>query len=184
MHLAIRAMWVLGILLVVLGVCGMGGSLMLVTRGGAPGGMLVFQFLGAMFYWVPGIAYIACAIYLKRRRFWAVIAGLVVASVQFLFLLTGFVGLLVVYLLPHSDLPRAFAVVIGVLALFALALAQLVYYLARSFQAIQEPPYGREEHGFEPIVVGPAVLEPAPRNLPIEAGVSPAGDSDASSPPR
>jgi hypothetical protein len=171
MHLAIRSMWVLGSLLLLLGLCGTGGSLMVMTRGGgAPLSFVIGQIVAAMFYWVPGVAYGVFAIYLKQRRFWAVIGGIIVASLQGLFLLMGFIVLVVFYFAPHSDLPRPFSIVLGVMALFLAALAQLVYHLARSFQALKEPPYGREERGFEPIGVRSVVVEPAPGNVPIERG--------------
>ena len=44
--------------------------------------------------------------------------------------------------------------------LILLALGQLVYHLARSFEGIKHPPYGQEFRGFEPLpvaqVMGPA----------------------------
>jgi hypothetical protein len=184
MHLAVRSMWLLGGLLVALGMCGTGGGLFLARRGGLPRGMAVMQMIGALFYLVPGVLYIVFAIYVKQRQFWAVIAGLVLAAAQFLFLLVGFVATLVMYFLPDSDLPRPFLVVIGVMGLFTLALAQLVYHLARSFQAIQLPPYGKDERGFEPVGVHPVLVQPVPENQPIVTGTTRPGDSDAASPPR
>ena len=183
MHLAIRSMWILGGLLVALGICGTGGGLLVAQRGGLPPGMAVMQMIGALFYLVPGVLYIVFALYLKQRQFWAVIAGLVLASGQLLFVLFGFVASLVMYFVPNSGLPPPFLIAIGVMGLFALALAQLVYHLARSFQAIREPPYGKEERGFEPVGVHPAWVQPAPGNQPIVTGTTRPGDSDAAPPP-
>lgn len=184
MHLAIRSMWVLGSLLLLIGLCGIGGSLFsLAGRSPVPPGVGVMQLVGSTIYWAPGVLYVVFAVYLKRRQLWAVVGGLILASIQFLFLLTGLVVMIAIYFSPDSSLPPPFLIAVGVMALFVLALAQLVYYLARSFQAIREPPYGREEHGFEPVMAVSAFDQPAAGNLPIQPGAT-AGDSDATSPPR
>ena len=184
MHLAIRSMWVLGGLLLLVGLCGLGMSFFsLAGSGPMPPRIGFLQLIGSAFYWVPGVLYIVFAVYIKRRQFWAVVGGLVLACVQLLFFLMGLAVMLVFYFAPHSDLPLPFLIVIGLIALVAGALAQLAYHLARSFQAIREPPYGPDEHGFEPVMAVPAFGQPAPANLPIEPGVT-AGDSDATSPPR
>ena len=56
-------------------------------------------------------------------------------------------------------------VTVAVLALLVAALAQLIFHLAKSFEAIRHPPYGREVRGFEPLPVMPAqpiVIGPGP----------------------
>ena len=184
MHLAVRSMWVFGSVLLLVGLCGIGGSLFSLAGGATvPPHIGLLQLLGATFYWLPGVLFIVFAVYLQRRQFWAVVGGMVVACVELLLLLMGLAVLLVFHFAPHSDLPRAFLIVIGVMAVAAAALAQLVYHLARSFQAIREPPYGKEQHGFEPVMAVRVSGQPAPANLPIEPGVI-AANTDATSPPR
>jgi hypothetical protein len=99
-----------------------------------------------------------------------------------MFVLVGVVAMLVFSFAPNSDMPTPFLIGVGVMAVVVLALAQLVYHLARSFQAIREPPYGRDERGFEPVMATPAMNQPAASNQPIEPGASGA-PSDATSPP-
>jgi hypothetical protein len=156
-------MWVLGVLLVLFSMCAIGSSVFLlrtVRRGGAGGGVsypAFFQLIGSLVYLVPGLLYIVFAIFAKQRQLWAVIAALVLASIQCLFVLATLVTFTFVVLAPNSGAPTAVFIPLALLAFVAVALAQLIYHLAKSFEAIRHPPFGREEHGFEPLGVRPAV---------------------------
>jgi hypothetical protein len=124
--------------------------------------------LGALFYVAPGAAYLVLMIYLKRRRFWAVVATIVVAAVQCLFMLMGMVfGLIFA---ARGNAPAVTYVVAAFLAFVCLALAQLIYHLALSFDAIKHLPLD-EQRGFEPLMVTPVVESrlPTPPTSPSTA---------------
>jgi len=156
LHLAIRSTRVLAILFLLFGTCAFIPMLM---QGGMPrrGGL----FLGVsdlLFYIGPGAAYLVFSLFLRQRQFWAVVAALVLASIQ-LILTLFFAGALLIATLrqPNSSISLIAG---GMVALVILALGQLIYHLALSFEAIK---YGsvEQQHGFEPLMVQPVDL-PAP----------------------
>jgi hypothetical protein len=113
-----------------------------------------------VFYMGPGVVYLLCSIYLKRRQFWAVLVSLVLASIQLLLALTGMVFLFVA--LNQMSRIGNFTFLLWAIipiALIILALAQLIYHLILSFEAIKYIPI-EEQRGFEPI------LPSSPSQLP------------------
>ena len=160
LHLAIRSTRLLGGLFVVIGLLALGLPMLYMFRGGGAGPMAITLAVGAMAYLVPGIAYILCAIYLRRRQLWAVIVGIVLASIQLLLVLFGLVGIAVGLANAGSVVPVFLFVYLGLIVLVGVALAQLIYHLARSFEAIKHPPFGEEIRGFEPLPVAPLPMPP------------------------
>jgi hypothetical protein len=157
LHLAIRSCRLLGILLIVLSLCGSIG-MMVGRRGGATGASVAWVQFGALLvYLVPGLVYLVCAIYLKQRKFWAVVVALVMASLHLLMGMAVMVALSVVVVMDKNmDVPARISAVVGLIVI--LAFGQLVYHLARSFEAIKHAPI-EEQRGFEPLSVQP--LPPA-----------------------
>jgi len=157
LHLAIRSTRMLAIIFLLIGTL---VSFLLLMQGGVPrrGGML---FTGAFlfFYVGPGAVYLVTAIYLKRRQFWAVVVGLVLASVQSLFVLFAIAGIFITVVRQSGASIAIFPV--AVLIFILLALAQLIYHLALSFDAIKYAPV-EEQHGFEPLMAQPVEPPKAP----------------------
>jgi hypothetical protein len=163
--MAVRSTRLLGAFFIAFGVCGM---VPFATGGLSPrnaSGVLIIT--GTMFYFVPGLLYVVFSIYLARRQFWAVIGALVLASVQLLFVLISLLGLAALMPGPHAGVEPIMLIPICLILLVAAAIGQLVYHLARSFEAIKYPPYGQEFHGFEPIMgAAQRVVPPAPPAAP------------------
>ena len=161
LHLAIRSTRVLGALFVLLGLAVLAVPALYALRGGgSAGGGVILMGVASLLYLVPGVLYVLCAIYLRRRQLWAVIVALVLASVQLLFLAIGLLGV-VIGIANSRGAATSFALVyLGLIGLVAAALAQLIYHLARSFEAIKHPPFGAEVRGFEPLPVAPLPLPP------------------------
>ena len=158
---------------VLFGLCGT-GTIWFSASPGAARGVAFSQLAGLLFYFGPGLLYIVCAIYLKQRQVWALTAAIVVASLHLLFLLIGIVSF--VLLARRTSMPIVpLALIGGIMAVICLALAQLVFQLARSFAAMRLPPYGQEDRGFEPVAVRPVVpASDAPgAQLPPEEPASP-----------
>jgi hypothetical protein len=150
LHLAVRSTRLLGIVFLCFGMIVMLPSLLLLRRGmGMP--LMIVQFISAMLYIGPGVLYLVCAIFLKQRQFWAVVVGIVLASIHLLFLLLGAAFYIAVVLSEQFN-AWMLAPMVMLLA-FILALGRLIYHLARSFEAIKYPP--DEQRGFEPLMVEP-----------------------------
>lgn len=159
LHFAIRSTRVLCALFLLTGSCGM----MRLLRGGNPlsdlGGAVAAT-AGTLFYLGPGALYLVFSIYLARRQFWAVVGAIVLASVQLLVVIASG-GIALIFLLnPHVGLEPVMAIPTLLILFVALALAQLIYHLSKSFEAIKHPPYGQEFHGFEPIIGNATVAPP------------------------
>ena len=128
---------------------------MLGRSGGQSIAFVALIVAGSMFYFLPGVAYIVFAVYLRQHRFWALIAALVLSVGEALFFLVGTVVL--VWAFFNDGYPWGVLIPVALLCVVLLALLLLVYFLARSFAAIRLPPFGREERGFEPLGVRPVV---------------------------
>jgi hypothetical protein len=140
--------------------------LVLIVRGFAPMRNGIILTAGLFFLYIgPGVIYLVTAIYLKRRRFWAVIVGLVLASVHLLFVLIVIAGLLI----TMSRHPAASVALIPMILMIfvGLALAQLIYHLSLSFEAIKYAPV-EDQHGFEPLMGQAVEPPPAPRANPTD----------------
>ncbi|HWE03278.1 MAG TPA: hypothetical protein VG326_12790 [Tepidisphaeraceae bacterium] len=159
LHLAIRSTRLLGIILVSFGLLALAPILMMARRrlGGVMISFLSIYFLAAIVYLVPGAAYLVIAYFLKRRRYWAIVTGLILASIQLVLALCVAASFVVMWLgqgLGQGLSPPAY---IGgaVVALIILALTQLIYHLIKSFGSIKHVSI-EEQRGFEPLIVSPA----------------------------
>ncbi|HWP39779.1 MAG TPA: hypothetical protein VNL70_02550 [Tepidisphaeraceae bacterium] len=152
LHLAVRSMRLLGIVLLILGSFSLMPVVAAIRRGPDP--RFAFAVVTVlMVYVVPGVLYLLGSVFLSRRRPWAIVVGLVLASVQLIFCLLGLIILLAVWT-GQSD--ESFGIVVAGAAtvLLSAAFAQLIYHLAKSFEAIRHPPI-EELHAFQPLMVEP-----------------------------
>jgi hypothetical protein len=164
LRLAVRSTRILGILFVAIGLLGMlpifflrGG------RGAGAGGglslalMSVVAMTTILIYVAPGALYLVCAVFIGRRRTWAVITAMVLAGIQLAFLMLGLVSLLVMFLSAAPGARSMTALIpLGIGALVLVALAQLEYHLSKCFEAIRHAPVD-EQRGFEPLPAAPVV---------------------------
>jgi hypothetical protein len=157
LHLAIRSTRLLGILCVLFGLCTMLPSFP--TTSGPSAVLLAGASLVCL---LPGAAYFLVSMFLARRQFWAVVLGLVLASLQALFALAALIGVLAALIIDARNTgdvePFGFVFVLG-LFLFLVAFCQLISHLILSFGAIKHVP-PEEQHGFEPVFA--ARQAPAP----------------------
>jgi hypothetical protein len=165
LHLAVRSTRLLGIVFIVFGLL----MLLVVpaafrSRGAAAAGPPAAGppvWLGvvvAMMFMAPGVMYLVVGAFLARRKSWAVVVGIVVASVHGLFALLVFLRNLVVE-------PGNMVSLLIVLAWVA-ALAQLIYHLSQSFAAIRYES-DHVQRGFEPLFHGSMTgTQPFPPPLP------------------
>jgi hypothetical protein len=156
MFLAIRSMRLLGILLIAFSLLIM-VPMMLIRRGRS---MPIVEIAIGLVYLVPGVLYFLCAIFLKRRQFWAIVLGLVLASIQLLLLLAG--GVAFVNALGGGN--TLVSLTLLVILLFIAAFAQLIYHLSKSFEAIKYAPI-EQQRGFEPMRVQPISPTPPPEKI-------------------
>jgi hypothetical protein len=158
LHLAVRSARVLGVAMVVLGLC---GTLpMLLGIGGVGAATTLFMVGSSLFYFGPGIGYLVLASYLSDYRRWAVTALLVIVSLQTLLALAGTV-VAVFLVMNEADQRDAFlAIPAAIVVLLFLALGQMIVHLVKSYDSVNHPPYGREGlyQGFSPVfpAVSPA----------------------------
>ena len=167
LHLAIRSTRLLGIVLLLVGTCGVSSFLLVVTRGGrgGPGIAETWIFLGgALFYFLPGALFLLFSIFLGRRQHWAVVCALVLSCLMGVVLLIGLVGFFFAIIQRGENQDVGMAIPLAIVGLFALATGQLIYHLSKSFEAIKHPPFGEEIRGFEPLPVRPVEGAPAPVN--------------------
>jgi branched-chain amino acid transport system permease protein len=165
LYLAIRSVRLLGIVFLLLGSCAF--LTLFIPRGRVGPRLMVGPVLAIILVCViTGAANIVFAIFLKKREFWAVVASLIVASMQLLFALPGGIRLAMAWLTPGgSNAGTPLLIVTLVVGLVILALAQLVYHLALSFKAIQYIPL-EQQRGFEPFMIHP--IPPPPPNPPSD----------------
>ena len=172
LHLAVRSARVLGVIFTLVGVLVCFLIVSLMNRGGM--GTLMIAAVVVLTYLLPGVAYLFVAVYLKRRAKWAVTTGLVVSSLHGLLalfaVLTGLAGLVSS---GDADRPSSFVSLALSLAWVA-AIAQLIYHLSLSYEAIRVGEMG--ERGFEPVVQPVAPYGPPPHERP-EVLTPDAGDS-------
>ena len=165
MHLAIRSMRLLGVLFIGLGLCMFVPLMTTGLRGGRLGGASIVAGIAAAFYVLPGAGYFLCAVFLGRRAAWAIVVGLVLASVHMLLVLVS-LGT-VVFAVVAGGGASGIGVIVSLLvsALVLAALGQLIYHLARSFEAIRYVPVD-EQRGFEMSVISDVI--PAEPFSPVD----------------
>ncbi len=169
LHLAIRLMRLLGGIFVLVGTC---ATVPFFIRGGGRAGVGVsawFLIVNVAFYLVPGAALFVLSTHLARRRIWAVVASIRLASMMGFVILAGIAVMLVLAVAERAD--WVMIVPIALMTLMLVAVGQLIYFLARSFAAIRSP--APEERGFEPImalpVPPPAAAAMYPQQEPRDA---------------
>ena len=114
--------------------------------------LMVMLGIFVLVYGVAGVAFIVSAIFVVRRRQWAVILGLVLTGIELVLTLFAAAGLLL-----RGNLSDArTAVPLCIVLLFTAAFTQLAVHLGKSLSAIALPPWGKGEaaRGFE--VIRPA----------------------------
>jgi len=151
LHLAVRSMRLLGGILLLFTSCMALSVGMTLIRLGPKMLTSPLMFIGMLLYFVPGVCFFVFAHYLKRRQAWAVVASICLAGVGCLFMLIGLFGLAVIST-SQSRGGAPMLIPAGIMLLILAALGQLIYHLARSFEAIKYMP--PEERGFEPIMTG------------------------------
>jgi Ni/Fe-hydrogenase subunit HybB-like protein len=147
-------MRVLGIMLILLSGCGLPAAIMSIAGGnGMTASYGLYIAVSVLFvYLVPGVLYLLCATYLKQRRHWAVILGLVVTSMSCFFVLMAAAGLLVAVVTMPESPGAPLYVFLGLTVLFLAAFTQLIYHLSKCFQAIRLQPASKDR-GLEATVL-------------------------------
>jgi hypothetical protein len=153
LHLAVRSTRMLGILFVCMGTCGILPMLSGFGRGGVRRGVMMTKMMTvlSLVYFLPGVLYILVAVFLRQRQFCAVVAALVMASIQCLLTLIGLVMVVGTVAIGARSMPSIALIPLGLLVFVIVALAQLIYHLARSFESIKYGPI-EGQRGFEPIL--------------------------------
>jgi hypothetical protein len=140
LQLAVRSMRWLGIFLTIIGVLMLVSFAFFLRRGSVVSRL---PLLSTLVYLGPGVLYLLFAIFLARRQRWAVIAGLILASIQAVLSAILFVVVL-------TQGPEAW-LAIAICGLLVAALIQLIFHLSKSFEAIRLSE--TEQRGFEPLPV-------------------------------
>ncbi|HZK82737.1 MAG TPA: hypothetical protein VFC46_16755 [Humisphaera sp.] len=157
LHLAIRSARAFGIIFVLFGcVTLVPLALMVARRGFSLRLMMILPRLAsAMIVTLgPGATYLVIAFYLKRQRHWAIVTGIVLASMQLLIALVGG-GFFTVFLFSGgAGMEDYLLIPAAIIGLVILALIQLICHLVNSFDAIKHVPI-EEQRGFEPLMVEP-----------------------------
>ena len=164
LHLAIRSTRLLGVVLLLFGTCALMPFMMYMGRSGpgaAASAMPTWTMvMVALVYFIPGASFMTLSIFLGRRQHWAIVCALVLACLLAFFFLFAFAGFAVA-VFSRGEAPEVWMVVpVAIVSLFGLAVAQLIYHLSKSFEAIRHPPFGEEFRGFDPLPVRPAVPTP------------------------
>ncbi|MEM7806724.1 MAG: hypothetical protein AAF561_01270 [Planctomycetota bacterium] len=146
LHLAARSMNLLALILVLFGILGVVGA----ALGGS-----AFIIAITVVYLGIGIGFRVSGRYLVRHRRWALIVGIVLASLALLGSVLALVAdLAALILTPGRTIGLSFAIAVIMVAAFG----QLLYHLVLGFEAISawERRGGTErERGFEPIMAQP-----------------------------
>jgi len=140
LQLAVRSMRWLGIFLTGIGLLILVSFAFLARRGGVVSRLTL---LSTLVYLGPGVLYLLFAIFLARKQRWAVVAGLILASIQAILAAILFVVVL-------TQGPEAW-LAIAVSGLLLAALVQLIFHLSKSFEAIRLTEI--TQRGFEPLPV-------------------------------
>ena len=151
---AASSMMVLGVLVVLLALLVL-VPIIAAFRSGAGGGVggvggLAWILVGLMLiYGLTGAGFIVASVFVRKRKRWAVILGIVLTSLALLFTTIGLIGnLLTAAGGGASGLGLIFSIV------FVIAFAQLLVHLSRCFGIIrrEEAEGGIDGRGFEPIL--------------------------------
>jgi hypothetical protein len=153
LHLAIRSTRLLGIFFLLIGMLAMLPFMLAMRRSGLTAAWLPLSIGGC--YLVPGVMYLICGIFLGQKRGWAVILGIVLASLHAIMtlLLIGSIFGQLGSIPGRSDSPMLI-IISAIFLLILAALGQMIYHLAKSFESIRV--YDAQTlRGFEPLRVQP-----------------------------
>jgi hypothetical protein len=143
-------MRILGIILLAL-YAGFTVMMFLITRRRGPE-FSFFALLAIAFYIVPGAAYLVLPIFMQQGRVWAVVGALILASIQFLYLLVAVIWMAGDLFNGRTAIgDKSMLIGIAVTGVFVLLLGRLLYDLVRSFAAIKHLEF-EERRGFEPLM--------------------------------
>jgi hypothetical protein len=167
LHLAVRSARVLGILFVLIGLCGtLPAVLGLRGAGGLNGPLMATTVLGIgvlLLYLGPGICYLVFASYLSNYRRWAVTAALILAALHTLLIVLGIVAIALRIVASGPDV-RSGILPLAIAMLVLLAMGQMIYHLVLSYESVKHRPFGRESYeGFTPIF--PTDRQPPPPSV-------------------
>ncbi len=174
LRLAIRSSRLLGIIFLCFGAVSLFPLLLYRARG--PGFPFAFIYiLASLIYFTPGLGYMLFSVFLSRRHPWAIVATIVLAALNLLFILFGFIVLLMTLASNNAPLMPYILIPIGIGGIFILALIQLIHHLSKSFEALRNPP---TPHGFAPI------MPPDPLSAATPHPVLPAQEISSFLPPK
>jgi hypothetical protein len=143
----------------------LGGLLLLLATSGAlrpaglrRGGVYVTRLVlvDIFCYIAPGACFVFLSIFAARARRWAIIASICLTAVASLGILMLLARML--HAVIARNAPGSLWISIGFIALFEVAMAQLIFHLARSFEATRYVAPG--ERGFDLIMATPVVAAP------------------------
>ncbi len=179
LYLAIRSTRMLAIFFLLFGI--FGAAALFIPRGMSSRAQTLITILTLMAYIGPGAAYLVFSIYLKQLRFWAVVGALVLASLQLA--MGAIITIVIVIAAVSRPLNQFILMSLAIMALVGVAIAQLIYHLAKSFDAIKYISMD-EQRGFEPINMAIPINNPPvipslmpEENNPAAAPSSPARES-------
>ncbi|MEA2734505.1 MAG: hypothetical protein QOE14_956 [Humisphaera sp.] len=153
LHLAVHSLRLLGGVWILFSTCAMSPFFLFRGRGSALSvSALIYLLPVFLFYVAPGASFIVLSVFVARKRAWAVIVSICLASLACLVALLGLAG--IAYWLTSATFQPPMLFPLGLALLMVFAFAQLIYHLAKSFEVIRDAP--PNERGFEPIMVPPA----------------------------
>lgn len=154
--LAIRSTRLLGIVMILFSLLPMGGIIVASRSFSSRPGVGELVAVGVIMLLImgPGIMYLLCSIFMKRRRKWAIIVAIVLSSIQLLWI--GFSGITLLLSINGSSSTQqtGIAIAMGVILIFLLAFIQLIVHLSKSFSSLHHDPVAGDR-GFAPIMVQP-----------------------------
>jgi hypothetical protein len=164
MYLAIRSMRLLGIIIVLFSLLMFIPVIALRGSGGAAVGFSILFIVMAMVYLIPGLLFILCSIFLKRRQAWAIIVGIILSSIVLLMSVFGFfAGLLQ---LGAGNSSPLMLIQFTISLIFVAAFTQLIFHLSKSFESLRVL-NTEVQRGFELLPVVP-IAPPVPPSSPIQ----------------
>lgn len=167
LHLAARSTRVLGIIFILIGCL---ASVSVIGVGVGSATRLIALVVPVVIFLGAGSGYLIVSIFLKRRAFWAVVTGLVIASIHAAIAVLGLAGMAITVIAPDRNV----FIPIFVLVLWLAAMAQLIYHLSKSFAGLRLA--DEAFRGFEPLRVQPATpwpTSPLPSAPPTPASPTP-----------
>ena len=146
LHLAASSATVLGVLALLGG--GLVALVLLFADTRSPGGSVVRLglLLATAFYLVLGTCFVTLAMFMRRRKAWAVIVTMVLVGMVLLMMAVGLLRSAMGGLLAENPVPALITVLVGT------ALIQMMFHLVKGYRFISSltPP-----QGFTPIMAQP-----------------------------